>query len=64
MGGGAASGYLFEGSAFQWGPNDEIVYTRYTNNTATGQVTSKVDNPIDETVKGTTSDTITLTRKA
>ncbi|WP_454229031.1 metallophosphoesterase [Propioniciclava flava] len=35
-----------------------------TINTATGQVTSKVDNPIDETVKGTTSDTITLTRKA
>ena len=35
-----------------------------TINTATGQVTSKVDNPIDGTVKGTTGDTITLTRKA
>jgi hypothetical protein len=36
MGGGAASGYLFEGSQFQWGPNDEIVYIRYMDNTATG----------------------------
>ena len=36
MGGGAASGYLFEGTQFAWGPNDEIVYVRYVNNTATG----------------------------
>jgi len=36
MGGGASSGYLFQGSQFQWGPGNTIVYVRYVNNTATG----------------------------